>query len=112
MFLDFSLRRINIDNFNGEKEQIMIEHIIKPELPNSTLELIKQEKNGGSMGGNKRYEFNLLLNVNHTIDKVCLIALSYEELKKWIVGINALTSNKNNLIRLASLINYWLNINF
>ena len=41
MFLDFSLLRINIDNFNGEKEQIMIEHIIKPELPHSTLELIR-----------------------------------------------------------------------
>lgn len=106
MFLDFSLLRINIDNFNGEKEQIMVEHILKPELPNSTLELIKHEKNGFSMGGTKRYEFNLLLNVHNTVEKVSLIALNYEELKRWIVGINALTSNKNNLIRLASLINY------
>ena len=50
MYLDFSLLRIQMDNFNGEKEAIMIESIVKSELPQSTLEMIKQDK-GGVAGG-------------------------------------------------------------
>jgi len=30
--------------------------------------------------------------------------MNYEELKKWVVGINALVGNRNQLTRLASLI--------
>ena len=39
-FLDFSLMRIHIDS-NNEKEIIMVDRIVKPEMPPATLEQIR-----------------------------------------------------------------------
>jgi hypothetical protein len=62
MYLDFSLLKISIVNYNGEKETLMVEHILKPELPTSTLEQIRSEKaNPNASSSTKRYEFNLLV---------------------------------------------------
>lgn len=82
----------------------MLENIVKPELPQSTLEIIRQEKNSGTPSNGKRYEFNLIVNITGFQEKIALIAINYEELKQWIVGVNALIANKNNLTRLSTLI--------
>lgn len=42
--------------------------------------------------------------MGHNAERLHLIAMSYEELKLWIVGINALISNKSNLMRLSTQI--------
>lgn len=40
-------------NFNGEKEILMVENIIKPELPQNTLEQIRNEKNNSQNFNNQ-----------------------------------------------------------
>jgi hypothetical protein len=30
-------------NFNGEKETLIVDNILKPDIPNTTLEIIKQD---------------------------------------------------------------------
>eukprot|EP00347_Sterkiella_histriomuscorum_P009867 403339570 len=110
-YLDFSLMRIFMVNFNGDKEIIMIENIIKPEMPQSTLDQIRQEKNSSpSQSSNssftnqsgKRYEFNLIVNIGGQLERLQILAMSYEELRQWIVGINALLQNRRELMRLSS----------
>ena len=80
----------------------MVESIVKTELPQSTLDMIKAEKQG--YGSQRRYEFHLILNQNGMLERMQLMTSSYEELRLWIIGLNALLGNKNNLMRLSSLI--------
>ncbi len=42
--------------------------------------------------------------MGQSAERLHLLALSYDELKLWIVGINALISNKSNLMRLSTQI--------
>ncbi|CDW75874.1 UNKNOWN [Stylonychia lemnae] len=109
-YIDFSLMRMFMVNFNGEKEILMIENILKPELPQSTLDQIRQEKNqspgkqGVIMNQGKRYEYNLIVNIGGNLERMQILAMSYEELRLWIVGINALIQYKSSLMRLSSQI--------
>lgn len=92
----------------------MIENIVKPELPQSTLEFIKQEKSHASgdsslysstSSTSRRYEFHLILNnVNGMLERMQMMTKSYEDLRLWIIGLNALIANKNNLMRLSTMI--------
>jgi hypothetical protein len=84
----------------------MIENIIKPELPQSTLEMIKQDKNSSNNANttSRKYEFNLILNAGGYAERMQLLSTNYEELRQWIIGLNALIGNKTNLMRLSSLI--------
>lgn len=41
------------------------------------------------------------MSVNNNLERLHLQAMNYEELKLWIVGLNALISNKNFLMRLS-----------
>ena len=38
------------------------------------------------------------------MERMQVIASNYEELRLWIIGLNALIGNKNGLMRLSSLI--------
>jgi hypothetical protein len=101
IFLDFSLLRLYITASSGSasnadrREILMVENIIKPELPQSTLDLIKQEKsNTGSSNGSmmdsqhsssnsssRRFEFHLILNVNGIAERMQMMTKNYEELR-------------------------------
>jgi len=93
-YLDFSLLRINIEAPNSQKELLHIERIIKPELPMSTLDLIRR-------GDGEAFDWSLILEEG---SKLKLCAMQSETLKKWIVGVNALLQNRLELTRLSTLI--------
>ena len=101
------------------REILMIENIVKPELPQSTLDLIKSEKShtNGDVGSlhsstsstSRRYEFHLILNnLNGMVERMQLMTKSYDDLRLWIIGLNALIANKNNLMRLSTMIKSWV----
>lgn len=58
MHLDFTLLRLVIDDSCGKREILKVESISKPELPKSTLDLIRQKKQGDQEGF---FEFALIL---------------------------------------------------
>mmetsp|Transcript_23463 Transcript_23463/g.23122 ORF Transcript_23463/g.23122 Transcript_23463/m.23122 type:complete len:95 (+) Transcript_23463:1418-1702(+) len=91
---------------NGDKSNISVDNIIKTDIPQQTLDLINKEKQGAAIH-NKSYEFHIITKSRsnpQAQERIYLVAMNYEELKRWIVGINQLSGNKNNLTRLASLI--------
>lgn len=44
------------------------------------------------------------MNVGGVAQRMQLLAINYEELRLWIIGLNALIGNRNHLMRLASII--------
>jgi len=60
-----------------------------------------QSSSGGS---SRRYEFHLILNQRGIAERMQLMTKSYDELRLWIVGMNSLISNKNQLMRLSTMI--------
>jgi hypothetical protein len=53
----------------------------------------------------RRYEFHLILNnPNGMAERMQLMTKSYDDLRMWIIGLNALIANKNNLMRLSTMI--------
>lgn len=89
----------------------MVENFIKTELPQSTLDLIKSDKQQGLSDSqnsftNKRYEFQIILKNTQSgySEKMHIVTKSYEDLRLWIIGLNALIGNKKDLMRLSSMI--------
>jgi|LauGreDrversion4_2_1035121.scaffolds.fasta_scaffold238965_1 hypothetical protein len=89
------------------REIVMVENLVKTELPERTLEMIKEDKTNGFIpeNSNRQYEFHIIMNNSKGIaERVQLMTSRYEELRLWIIGLNSLIGNKNNLMRLSSLI--------
>jgi len=74
-YLDFSLAKICVESVGKHQQKLLVEQIVKPELPKSTLELIRQKKTEDTEGF---YEFNLVLQ-QHT--QLKLVAQDYTVLK-------------------------------
>jgi hypothetical protein len=82
----------------------MVECLMKTDVPQATLDTIQHERMIGH--GNKRsyYEFNIVINVQGMPERLQFFTTSHDVLKQWVIGINALIQNKNNLMRLSTMI--------
>ena len=81
------------------REVLMVENILRTELPQRTLDIIKQDRKSQRL-----FEFHIAVNHNGVTERQHLFTESYDDLRAWIVGINALIASKNSLMKLSSMI--------
>ena len=67
--------------------------------------MMESQHSSTSIGStSRRFEFHLILNINGIAERMQMMTKSYEELRLWVIGLNALIANKNNLMRLSTMI--------